>query len=377
MTHAEIDRAPLPSSAALGFDALHVPANRRSAESAWYDAFSIANERFVVSIGNIAGGEAKAEALMLAVREIFRAGAATVDSGTLLGAADAALRRSTASAGAFATAIVGVVDCAGQTFTYMSAGHPPPFIRYADGVVAALPAGGLPVGLAELDHPPVQVVVDLHHAASVMLYSSALVQTTKNVGDDLDRLQRFLADERATSCASPMSWLAHRMLDDRAHDDVALLTLTFPCCLPLAGADAISTGERARWSVSWSFNATGAASNGVRRAFLAYLGSKDNGGKPADLAAAELIFGELLGNVVRHAPGLVEITLDWNEEFPVLHVRDNGPGFRSRRARERLPVDDLSESGRGLFIINAFATKFSVRNRNGRGTHACATLPLA
>jgi anti-sigma regulatory factor (Ser/Thr protein kinase) len=60
-----------------------------------------------------------------------------------------------------------------------------------------------------------------------------------------------------------------------------------------------------------------------------------------------------------------------------LHVLDNGPGFRSRRKRERLPVDDWSESGRGLFIVNACAVSFTVRNRHGRGTHASATLPPA
>ena len=68
---------------------------------------------------------------------------------------------------------------------------------------------------------------------------------------------------------------------------------------------------------------------------------KKAGGKAIDVAAAELIFGELLGNVVRHAPGLVEITLDWTAELPVLHVLDNGPGFQSRRSRERLPADAL------------------------------------
>jgi anti-sigma regulatory factor (Ser/Thr protein kinase) len=90
-----------------------------------------------------------------------------------------------------------------------------------------------------------------------------------------------------------------------------------------------------------------------------------------------LIFGELLGNVVRHAPGLVEITLDWNDEAPVLHVLDNGSGFASRRARERLPDDDWSESGRGLFIVNACAAAFSVQARPGCGTHASATLPVS
>jgi anti-sigma regulatory factor (Ser/Thr protein kinase) len=164
------------------------------------------------------------------------------------------------------------------------------------------------------------------------------------------------------------------MLDPLAPDGAALLTLAFPLGRATPRAH---NGEPPSWKVSWSFDSTAAAANSVRRAFLACLSSKDSGGKAIDLAAAELIFGELLGNVVRHAPGPVDIALDWTGDLPVLHVLDSGPGFRSRRNRERLPVDDLSESGRGLFIVNACAKQFTVRNRNGRGTHATATLPAS
>ena len=39
------------------------------------------------------------------------------------------------------------------------------------------------------------------------------------------------------------------------------------------------------------------------------------------------MFGELVGNVVRHAPGSIEIELAWRAGLPYLIVRDRGPSF--------------------------------------------------
>jgi anti-sigma regulatory factor (Ser/Thr protein kinase) len=59
--------------------------------------------------------------------------------------------------------------------------------------------------------------------------------------------------------------------------------------------------------------------------------------------ASELIVGELLANTVEHAPGHVELSLDWTGEAPALSVRDRGPGMTSVRASLPLgsviPVD--------------------------------------
>lgn len=372
MMHPEVEKALLPSSDALHFDALHVPANRRSAEAAWYDVFALDNERYVISLGNVAGAGATAADLMVAVRRTFDS-AAAADPATLLRAAETRLHRGNAFGEPFATAIVGIVDCFAQTFTYVSAGHPPAYVRYHDGSVAPLPSDGLPIGLTHSDHPPAQVVVDLRDAAFLVLYSGMLVRASRDVDDGLARLRRVLEDERMVHCTSPAAWIARRMLGEYSHDEAALLVFMFARSRPTSPAGA----QRPCWTATWSFEASAGSSNGVRRAFLASLMSKAEAAKTLDLAAAELIFGELLGNVVRHAPGPVDITLDWTSELPVLHVFDNGPGFRSRRKRERLPQDDWSESGRGLFIVNACAADFTIGNREGRGTHARATLPRA
>lgn len=86
---------------------------------------------------------------------------------------------------------------------------------------------------------------------------------------------------------------------------------------------------------------------------------------------AELIFGELIGNVVRHAPGEIFVRLDWTTEHPVLTVIDTGNGFEYD---PHLPRDMMAEGGRGLFIVSELASAVDI-SRNDRGTNASVTLP--
>lgn len=72
----------------------------------------------------------------------------------------------------------------------------------------------------------------------------------------------------------------------------------------------------------------------------------------ADYTACETIFGELVGNVVRHAPGRIRILLDWTGNEAFLRVEDCGAAFVFD---PHLPVDPLAESGRGLFLVSALA----------------------
>ena len=90
-----------------------------------------------------------------------------------------------------------------------------------------------------------------------------------------------------------------------------------------------------------------------------------------DLEAAELIFGELIGNVVRHAPGPIDVQLSWGGNYPVLHVTDRGRGFIRNPS---LPVDPLSESGRGLYIIALLARDVRVERIPGYGNHVAVEL---
>lgn len=125
--------------------------------------------------------------------------------------------------------------------------------------------------------------------------------------------------------------------------------------------------------MQWSFQAADAGrAYGVRRHLLAYLRSRATQG--SDLDAAALIFGELVGNVVRHAPGPISVELVWERATAVLRVVDNGPGF-DWDGLPMLPAM-YAESGRGLFIASSVAESLEVCRLAGNGTQATARLPV-
>lgn len=124
----------------------------------------------------------------------------------------------------------------------------------------------------------------------------------------------------------------------------------------------------------WRFEAADAGkAYSVRFDLLAHLQAHAAAG--SDLEAAALIFGELVGNVVRHAPGPISLELFWDGDTAVLRVIDKGPGFDWNGAAA-LP-ELFAESGRGLFIAHNAARRLRVRRVAGNGTEATAWLPVS
>ena len=91
-----------------------------------------------------------------------------------------------------------------------------------------------------------------------------------------------------------------------------------------------------------------------RTDFVRFLHSECSG--DSDFDASELIFGELIGNAIRYAPGAVRIAFSWQGDRGELSVFDTGTGFAPSSG---MP-DENSESGRGLIIVRELALGFSV-----------------
>ena len=95
----------------------------------------------------------------------------------------------------------------------------------------------------------------------------------------------------------------------------------------------------------------------------------------SDVAGAELIYGELVGNAVRYAPGQVEVRLEIDDgDPPVLTVRDYGPGLHYHPWKPRR--DPYAESGRGLAIVELLARDIAVDRPSDGGTVIRAVLPV-
>ena len=95
--------------------------------------------------------------------------------------------------------------------------------------------------------------------------------------------------------------------------------------------------------------------------------------EPGAISRAELAFGELIGNVVRHAPGPIEISLTFVAGDAVLSVRDRGPGFEPHSIR--LPDEVYAEHGHGLFLVEAYAgSPPLITHRRGGGMKVIVTI---
>lgn len=117
----------------------------------------------------------------------------------------------------------------------------------------------------------------------------------------------------------------------------------------------------------WQFESTDASEAlKARKQFVAALRRAN---RPLDTFAAEVVFGELVGNVVRHAPGPVRIGLELDDDA-VLRVHDEGRGFAPRKS---LP-DPLDETGRGLFLVSKLAKEMKIERISGDGMSVCVVL---
>ena len=127
-----------------------------------------------------------------------------------------------------------------------------------------------------------------------------------------------------------------------------------------------------RSSIEWQFRADDAIDalrmRAVVRAF--FVAEAD---EASDVEGAVLVFGELVANVVRHAPGAISVRIEWPAAgAAMLYVDDWGPGVRSVCTSD----DPLREDGRGIGIVRALARDLSIVSAPFAGTHVSAALPV-
>jgi anti-sigma regulatory factor (Ser/Thr protein kinase) len=364
---AELQRAALPISlpevAGIRLSGIYAPANDRDLLGGdWYDALRLGDGRVVVSIGDVAGSGLPAAVIMSSMRQVIR-GVAQVhaDPIAMLDAADRTLKMEYPDT--LVSAFVGVFDPVARTLTYASAGHPCPLLRDAGGAVTVLGTSGMPLGLRVRDEAATTTA--LQSGSFVVFYSDGLVKAEHDIARDYDRLVELIARPEIVKSSNPADALYRAILRHGNTDDVVVLTLRLGASAEKAGR-AKRGGRRGRWTFD---SDDAAAARGSRHSFVAAL--RRRGVRGQHLDAAELVFGELLGNVARYAPGPVEIIFDWSQGAPVLHVLDRGPGFT---LAPKLPSDLLSERGRGLYIVWLLAEDFNVTERYDGGSHARAVL---
>jgi anti-sigma regulatory factor (Ser/Thr protein kinase) len=126
--------------------------------------------------------------------------------------------------------------------------------------------------------------------------------------------------------------------------------------------------------VDWYLDARDAEStHQLRLEITAFL--RRHAAPAVDVTAAELTVSELLGNLVRHAPGPAWVSLHWPGDTVTLIVTDLGPGFRLPASRR--DADALAESGRGLLIVDAVVDEIEATARqSGAGARVTVRLDV-
>jgi PAS domain S-box-containing protein len=348
----------LPTVAGLSFDAVYEPGMSDDRVGGdWYDAVRLLDGRVLLTIGDVAGSGLKAAVIMGVVRQIMRGIAQLhAEPAMMLDAADRALRLEYPDA--LVTAWVGILDLVGRRLRYASAGHPPPLLVETNGSIRELDHRTLPIGLRQ-GHQGHASSIEIPHGSAIWLYTDGLIEASRNIVDGISRLRETALRFSGARLAHPAATIRRQVITGYgAQDDIAILVVT------------TNFDESERYLTrSYFHSADELAARNARQEFKASLSTDEF--SENDAANAEIVFGELCGNVARYAPGRVDIIVDRSGIQTVLHILDRGIGFRHL---SRLPADLLAEQGRGLFIVASMTTEFTVSGRAGGGSHVRAVL---
>ncbi len=351
-----LQRAALPLALAglpgLQLDAIFQPGSEEAEIGGdWYDSVLLRDGSLLVDIGDVMGRGIGAAAIMARVRQIIAVAALYEgDPSAILDAADHIVRQGFPDL--LITAFCAIVNPERTLVRYANAGHRPPLLRRR-GEIVALQSIGLPLG-ARNAAPSETKTASLDGAELLVLYTDGLVENRKTLLDGERRLRAAMCSDAVLHARAPASFVRDACVREDRSDDVAILAIRF--------ADP----------EGWTFAAENAqAANDARSDFVRYL--RAHVSEESEIESAELVFGELIGNVVRHARGGIDVHLEWCGERPTLHVIDRGPAF-GRAAG--LPNDPLSEGGRGLFIAQQLSDRLAIEHVRGYGNHVVAELRL-
>ena len=357
----------LPSHPKLQFDALYLTAGHEALIGGdWYDAFRLPDDRFIVSIGDVAGHGLSAAVGAGRIRQSIVATALDVaEPEQILGKVN---RLIDMFDGTVATALVALVDTERMTMRYASAGHPAPIISGPHTPARPLEYGSLPLGVAPDTRYETHEIF-LESDSYVLFYTDGITEIKRDIeGSERElvhAMNALVEDGPAPHCADQIR--AAVLGDATPTDDAVLMVMRVDPSVSSLEHSPLDYKKEWSFHSSHSYSAHSArreVMNFIERFADAQVGTFD----------AELIVGEILANTVEHAPGLVNMQVDWSQASPVLTVIDAGPGLE--RFVATLPEDAFTEDGRGLFLVKALAKEVSVESARSFGTKMRVVLPL-
>lgn len=198
----------------------------------WYDAFMQPDGGTVLVIGDVAGHDIEAAAVMSQLRSMLRAIAVVTEEGpaAILSRLDAAMR--TLRISTMATVVVARLEQTPEELDrgvtrvrWSNAGHLPPVVVHPDGTVEPLrsPGPGALLGVRP-DSERVDHVVTLERGSTVVLYTDGLVESrTRPLREGLAALQEMLGRRGLDDLDELADALVTDLPAGPGEDDVAVL----------------------------------------------------------------------------------------------------------------------------------------------------------
>ena len=359
----------LPHASNVRFDAVYVAAEKDALIGGdWFDAVQLPNGSILISIGDVAGHGVGASVTAASIRQSMIAHALTgADPAEILRHANRVTRFQYPET--FATAIVGSIDRDCEFLSYASAGHPAPFLAETrEAPARPLEAGGIPLGIADTLETALHRL-PIPKDSVLVLYTDGLTEFARDI-ERAEKTMRSVMSDLVGNLSIPHPAVALQKAvlgENRPVDDIAILLAQFGIVdsrmLPVDPDSLIK---------EWRFHSSDAQTARMSRHELTKF-IHAHAANVESVYVAELILGEILANTVEHAPGLVQIRIDWSDELPVATIRDSGPGLRHIIAQ--LP-DALDDGGRGLFLVNVLAADVSISQGSDAGTELRVVLPV-
>lgn len=344
-----------PSKAGIELSAHYRPGSTEADIGGdWYDAFETEGGEIVLTIGDVTGKGIEAARLMVLMRQAIRVAALIAPDPKAI--AETCNRLLLAEAGdRLASAFIGLLDPQTRELRYVSAGHAPPVLRLPTREIRRLESPSPPLGAFR------DAYFETHKAhcpnASVLvLYTDGLIEISRDIIAGDRTLDEVVGCDAVIHAANPAEFIERAIANQSPRDDIAILVVNF-----------------GKPELRWQFEAADARSGYTMRDEYFRRLSDACSLDEEDYAMCGVIFSELIGNAVRHAPGPLSISLEIRGDEAVLHVIDKGPGFRYKPA---LPESLWSEGGRGLYLVSRLARDVQVERLPGLGSHVVVTLPV-
>jgi serine phosphatase RsbU (regulator of sigma subunit) len=200
------------------------PSGRAEVGGDFYDAFALADGRYVAFLGDVMGRGVAAAAAMAEVRAATRAFASIDPDPSFV------LRRLDEMVAVYGsdqlvTLVYVLADAASGRLLVGNGGHPPPSVLRADGSVEQLPfTEGPPLGVAADDRAV--VVITFGVGDTLLAFTDGLIERRdEDIDTGLDRLARAVPALAAAPLASGLERLVEAVRDDTYDDDMAALGL--------------------------------------------------------------------------------------------------------------------------------------------------------